>query len=161
MHTRTHIKMHAHSYVSHTYAYTQQIVRSEKIPENLKEAVEEKRMELIEKLSDADEEIAEMYLMEEEPDKETLHKAIRRSVIGNKFIPVFMGSAFKNKGKVGVWLSKQKTTSLLILPFKVAPVRHGCVCIPSIFYHRCSKIAKWRRGLPPFPRRGPEYRIGP
>lgn len=68
------------------------------IPEDLLEEVEEKRLELIEKLADADDEIAELFLMEEIPDKETLKAAIRRQTIACKFVPVFMGSAFKNKG---------------------------------------------------------------
>lgn len=68
------------------------------IPEEMKEAVEEKRLELIEKLADADDEIAEFFIMEEVPDVDTLKAAIRRSTIACTFVPVFMGSAFKNKG---------------------------------------------------------------
>jgi elongation factor G len=60
--------------------------------------VEEKRLELIERLADADDEVAECFLMEETPDKETLKAAIRRQTIACNFVPVFMGSAFKNKG---------------------------------------------------------------
>ena len=43
-------------------------------------------------------EIAELFLMEEEIDSEQLKGAIRRQTIACKFVPVFMGSAFKNKG---------------------------------------------------------------
>lgn len=68
------------------------------IPEDLMEQVEEKRLELIERLADVDDEIAEIFLMEETPDIETLKAAIRRQTINCKFVPVFMGSAFKNKG---------------------------------------------------------------
>jgi elongation factor G len=68
------------------------------IPEDLKDQVEEKRLELIERLADADDEIAELFLMEEIPDVDTLKAAIRRQTIACKFVPVFMGSAFKNKG---------------------------------------------------------------
>ena len=73
-------------------------VRKEDIPENLKELAEEKHNELIEILSDADDEIAELFLMEEVPDKDTIKAAIRRQVISCNFVPVFMGSAYKNKG---------------------------------------------------------------
>eukprot|EP00986_Skeletonema_menzelii_P020550 scaffold31604_cov223-Skeletonema_menzelii.AAC.1 len=64
----------------------------------MKDLVEEKRMELIEKLADVDDEIGELFLMEEEPTEEQLKEAIRRQTIACKFVPVFMGSAFKNKG---------------------------------------------------------------
>ena len=73
------------------------VVESE-IPENLKEMVERKKLEMVERLSDVDDEIAEMFLMEEMPDIDTLKAAIRRGVVACKFVPVFMGSAYKNKG---------------------------------------------------------------
>eukprot|EP00984_Skeletonema_dohrnii_P006719 scaffold2398_cov94-Skeletonema_dohrnii-CCMP3373.AAC.2 len=69
-----------------------------KVPDDMKDMVEEKRMELIEKLADVDDEIGELFLMEEEPTEDQLKEAIRRQTIACKFVPVFMGSAFKNKG---------------------------------------------------------------
>ncbi|KAL7552974.1 hypothetical protein ACHAWF_016214 [Thalassiosira exigua] len=68
------------------------------IPADLTDLVEEKRTELIEKLADVDDEIAELFLMEEEPTEEQTKEAIRRQTVACKFVPVFMGSAFKNKG---------------------------------------------------------------
>ena len=68
------------------------------VPEAYVERMEEKRTLLLEKLADVDEEIAELYLMEEEPTSEQLVAAIRRQTIANNFVPVCMGSAFKNKG---------------------------------------------------------------
>jgi elongation factor G len=68
------------------------------VPEEMKETVEEKRKELIERLADVDDELAEFFLMEEIPDVDTIKAAIRRSTIACTFVPVFMGSAFKNKG---------------------------------------------------------------
>lgn len=68
------------------------------VPEDMKEDVEEKRLELLERLADVDDEIAELFLMEEFPDVETMKAAIRRQTINTNFVPVFMGSAFKNKG---------------------------------------------------------------
>ena len=53
---------------------------------------------MIERLADCDDEVAELFIMEEEIDVETLQAAIRRQTIAGKFVPVFMGSAFKNKG---------------------------------------------------------------
>ena len=73
-------------------------VKYGEIPADMKDMVEEKRLELIERLADADDEIAEFFLMEETPDLDTIKAAIRRSTIACTFVPVFMGSAFKNKG---------------------------------------------------------------
>jgi elongation factor G len=75
-----------------------EIVKEEPIPESLLDQVEKKRSEMIEMLGNVDDEIGEMFIMEEEPDVETLKAAIRRNTISNKFVPVFMGSAFKNRG---------------------------------------------------------------
>lgn len=68
------------------------------IPAELMKQVEEKRLELVERVADCDDEIAEIFLMEEMPDIELLKAAIRRQTVACKFVPVFMGSAFKNKG---------------------------------------------------------------
>lgn len=68
------------------------------IPQDVMELAQEKRQEMIERLADADEEIGELFIMEEDPTPEQLKQAIRRSTINHSFVPVFMGSAFKNKG---------------------------------------------------------------
>jgi len=73
-------------------------VRREAVPEEFKELMEEKRMELIERVADVDDELGEMFLSEVEPTVEQLKAAIRRATLGLKFIPMFMGTAFKNKG---------------------------------------------------------------
>ncbi|CUM68411.1 uncharacterized protein PRCAT00006134001 [Priceomyces carsonii] len=75
-----------------------EILRTDAIPENLKELVEEKRQILIETLADVDEEIADIYLEGEEPTVDQIKKAIRRATIARKFTPVLMGSALANKG---------------------------------------------------------------
>lgn len=68
------------------------------MPEELKEQCEKYRAELVERLADIDDEIAELYVAEEDPSIEQLKAAVRRQTIMQKFVPVFMGSAFKNKG---------------------------------------------------------------
>jgi len=75
-----------------------EIVAEKDIPEDMKELAEEKMAELIERLADVDDEIGEMFLMEETPTVEQLKAGIRRATIKCQFVPVFMGSAFKNKG---------------------------------------------------------------
>ncbi|KAI8085500.1 translation elongation factor G [Thamnidium elegans] len=66
------------------------------IPAELMPLATEKRIELIEQLADVDDEIADIYLMEETPTVEQMVSAIRRATISLKFTPVLMGSAFKN-----------------------------------------------------------------
>ncbi|EFN59906.1 hypothetical protein CHLNCDRAFT_56440 [Chlorella variabilis] len=64
----------------------------------LKEEVEAKRAELVEHVAEVDEALGEHFVLEEPIDGGMLADAIRRSVLGLKFVPVFMGSAFKNRG---------------------------------------------------------------
>jgi elongation factor G len=68
------------------------------VPEKYIEEMNEKRREMIEALSDLDEEMGELFLNEMEPTVQQIRDAIRRQTINRKFVPVFMGSAFKNKG---------------------------------------------------------------
>lgn len=75
-----------------------EIIREIEPPSSMIEMMQTKRLELIEKLADADDEVAELFLMEELPDTDLLKTAIRRQTLACKFVPVFMGSAFKNKG---------------------------------------------------------------
>jgi elongation factor G len=68
------------------------------VPAHLMDVVLEKRAELLERLADVDEEIGELFLMEEEPTVQQFKDAIRRRTVSCQFVPVFMGSAYKNKG---------------------------------------------------------------
>ena len=68
------------------------------VPDEFKENARKQLQLLVEALADADEEIADIYLDDKLPSIPLLKKAIRRSVINRSFIPVFMGSAYKNKG---------------------------------------------------------------
>ncbi|RYP76616.1 hypothetical protein DL771_001685 [Monosporascus sp. 5C6A] len=74
-----------------------QVRVEDKVPEDLQEFAEQKRQELIEKLADVDDEIAEMFLDERTPSPEQIKAAIRRATIGLKFTPVLMGSALADK----------------------------------------------------------------
>ena len=73
-------------------------IKIEPVPENMKALVAEKRRELIEAVAEVDDELGELFLMGEEPTTEQLKAAIRRATVAREFAPVFMGSAFKNKG---------------------------------------------------------------
>ena len=63
-----------------------------------KEEAELHREELISAIADSHEELADTYLGGEEVSVELLKKALRSAVIKDNFIPVFCGTAFKNKG---------------------------------------------------------------
>ena len=73
-------------------------IREEAIPAEMKAACDEKRLEFISKLADVDDVVGEKFLMEEPMDEAFLMAGIRRATIALKFVPVFMGSAYKNKG---------------------------------------------------------------
>lgn len=68
------------------------------IPAEVLELAQAKRQELIEQLSDVDDEMAEIFIEEREPTIEELAAAMRRATIACRFSPVFLGTAIKNKG---------------------------------------------------------------
>ncbi|MDL1959773.1 MAG: elongation factor G, partial [Deltaproteobacteria bacterium] len=68
------------------------------IPEKYRQEVSEARENLLEALSGIDDAIMEKYLDEETISDKELHEAIRRACIGLQCVPVFCGSALKNKG---------------------------------------------------------------
>ncbi len=68
------------------------------IPADLKEKADQYYNELVEMAVEMDDAAMESYLEGNEPDMETLKKCIRKGTIEQKFVPVFCGSAFKNKG---------------------------------------------------------------
>ena len=68
------------------------------IPDEFKEDAEIYRQELLEAAADCDDDLMEKVLMEEEVSVEELKAAIRKGVIACQINPVFVGSAYKNKG---------------------------------------------------------------
>jgi len=74
------------------------VVREEEIPQEYRAQAEEKRQEMIECVSNADETLGEMFLMEETPTTADIHEAIRRTCLTRSFTPIMCGSALKNKG---------------------------------------------------------------
>lgn len=69
------------------------IRETDDIPADVRPLAEERRKMLIETLADVDEEIAELFLDEQEPSIDQIKAAIRRATISLKFTPVLMGSA--------------------------------------------------------------------
>ncbi len=70
----------------------------EEIPADLKDLAEQRHAELIERISDVDDEIMEKFLEGEEPTVEEIEAAIRKGIITNAFTAVVCGTSFKNKG---------------------------------------------------------------
>ena len=57
----------------------------------LAEDAQQRRAELIEKVAEVDEQLGELFLMEEPIDTPTLAAAIRRATLSLAFVPIFMG----------------------------------------------------------------------
>ena len=72
-------------------------VRIAEIPAHLKADAEKYRDELIDAASMFDDELAEAYL-EDAVQEEMLYRAIRKGTLAEQFVPVYLGSAHKNKG---------------------------------------------------------------
>jgi elongation factor G len=70
----------------------------EDIPAEMQEQCNALRTELIESAAEASEEFMEKYLEGEDLTEEEIRKALRQRTIANEIVPVFCGSAFKNKG---------------------------------------------------------------
>jgi len=68
------------------------------IPDNLLVEAEEARHQLIDALSNFDDNIMEKYLGEEEITAEDLKVALRAGTLANAIVPILCGTAFKNKG---------------------------------------------------------------
>ncbi|MCJ7471508.1 MAG: elongation factor G [Actinobacteria bacterium] len=70
----------------------------EDIPEELKATAEKYRQELIENIANYNDSILNKYVENEQISEQELKKAIRDITINVEGVPVFCGSAFKNKG---------------------------------------------------------------
>ena len=70
----------------------------EDIPAELKDRADQMRAELLEVVSEHDDELMELYIEGVEPTVEQLQQAIRRGVLSSTITAVLCGTAFKNKG---------------------------------------------------------------
>ncbi|TDJ49050.1 MAG: GTP-binding protein, partial [Gemmatimonadetes bacterium] len=74
-----------------------EIVREDEIPEHMLNATQEKRNEMIEAASMFNDELLEAALEDKVTSKQ-IHEGVRCGVLELKLTPVFIGSAYKNKG---------------------------------------------------------------
>jgi elongation factor G len=74
-------------------------VSTVEIPEELKEQADEYHHQLIDAVAEHDEELLETYLTDETAvTPEMIRRALRKATLAIAVTPVFLGSAFKNKG---------------------------------------------------------------
>ena len=68
------------------------------VPVELVEKTAEYREALIEAVAEMDDSVMEAYFEGEMPNVETIQRLVREATIAGKVVPVFCGTAFKNKG---------------------------------------------------------------
>ncbi|PYL49511.1 MAG: elongation factor G, partial [Verrucomicrobia bacterium] len=90
------------------------------VPKEYVGAVEKTRNELIQQVSNIDDEVAEAVLEEREVTPELLKAGIRRQTIANKFVPVIGGSALKN---IGIQYLLDAVVDYLPSPLDIPPAK--------------------------------------
>ncbi|MBB6482057.1 elongation factor G [Spirochaeta isovalerica] len=73
-------------------------VRKAEIPSELQAEAEEKREIMLDALSMFDEELMELMMEEADIPVEVINRAVRKGTLDLELCPVFLGSAYKNKG---------------------------------------------------------------
>ena len=90
------------------------------LTEEQKEIAMKKRLELLDIVAEADDEVLEKYLGDEEIVEADFKKAIRQGTLKGLFVPVLAGSAFKNKG---VQLLLNAIIDYLPSPLDIDPIK--------------------------------------
>jgi elongation factor G len=91
-------------------------IRTEEIPDHLRELAEAKREELLDAASMFSDELMEALLEEKPVDEALVLAALRAATLARQLTPVLMGSAYKNKG---VQLLLDSVNNLLPCPSDV------------------------------------------
>jgi elongation factor G len=78
-------------------SYGKELVETE-VPEELTGAVEEARARLVERAAEQDDELTMKFLKEEELTPEEIRRGLRLGTLRRTLVPVFFGSALRNKG---------------------------------------------------------------
>lgn len=68
------------------------------IPEDMKEIAKKYHKKMIEKISEQDERLFEMFIEGKMPSKEQVKNAIRQATVKMDIVPAMCGAAYKNKG---------------------------------------------------------------
>ena len=75
-----------------------EILREDSVPAVMNDEYNTARSELLEALSMFSDELMETLLSGDEPSEELIHRVVRSAVWSRQLTPVFLGSAYKNKG---------------------------------------------------------------
>ena len=73
-------------------------MHTEEIPEDMRDMAEEYHTNLLEAISDFDDEIMMLYLDGKEVPQDMIRNAIRKATCAVKMVPVVCGTSYKNKG---------------------------------------------------------------
>ena len=73
-------------------------MRTEPVPEDMREKAETYRTALVEAVAETDDDLFEKYCGGEEITIPELKKALRKATIDNKIVPVVCGTSYRNKG---------------------------------------------------------------
>ncbi len=68
------------------------------VPDEMKDDAELYRTEMVEKICELDDSLMELYLEDKVPEVDALKAALRRATCNCTAVPVFCGSAYRNKG---------------------------------------------------------------
>ncbi|MDP1629456.1 MAG: elongation factor G [bacterium] len=97
-----------------------EILEEADIPENLKEAAEKYRRELVERIVENEDVLMGKYLAGESIGDEDLRRVLRKAAIEGTVVPVLCGTALKNKG---VQLLLDAVIDYLPSPLDLPPVK--------------------------------------
>ena len=97
-----------------------EIIKEDEIPADMLEDAKKYRQELIEKIAENDEKLMNDYLEGKEIPLDELKAVLRKATIANSIVPVFTGSALKNKG---IQLSLDAVVDYLPSPLDIFEVK--------------------------------------
>lgn len=75
-----------------------EIIEEKDVRDELKEEAQKHRDAMVEKIAELDDALTDKYIGGEEISEDELSAALRKGVIANKIVPIFCGTALKNKG---------------------------------------------------------------
>ncbi|MBI5465753.1 MAG: elongation factor G [Candidatus Kerfeldbacteria bacterium] len=90
------------------------------VPAEMKDKVEEYRHKLVEAIAEHDDQLLHAYLESKDIPVPELKRVLRKACIANKIVPVFCGSALKNKG---VQFLLDGVVDYLPSPIDVPPIK--------------------------------------